>query len=64
MSKQTRGAILFIHHAKHLVRVYTRTHNFNYVFISKIFNKLFNFQKNKIRQKPTLIELYEKTHIK
>ena len=26
MSKQTRGAILFIHHAKHLVRVHCDTH--------------------------------------
>jgi len=26
MSKQTRGAILFIHHANHLVRVHCDTH--------------------------------------
>jgi hypothetical protein len=63
MSKQTRGAILFIHHSKHLVRVQCETHNFNYVFISEIFNKLFNFQEKKVCRKPTLMELYEKTYI-
>jgi hypothetical protein len=34
------------------------------MFICEAFNKLFNFQKKQLGHEPTLMELYEETHIK
>jgi hypothetical protein len=53
ISKHTEGEILFIHHAKRLVRArcyifYYFSWSFNYMFISKTFNKLFNLQENQL----------------
>jgi hypothetical protein len=66
MSKQTRGAILFTHEVKRLVRVYYDTHAHKILIMCLLGRLLTNyliFKKKKVDKKLTLMESNEVIHI-